>query len=770
MVQQQKADGENSGQPARTDQRQFEFDKLTSMDVDGGIDTLLGLGQKGDSKSLVAIKTEVMDPTGGEGLSMFDVSATHQHNENLKKEPSDRWTRDTTVKGGENGTGPKQHDAYPMGTASTTNSGAPPTHSAAVPHLRSRRIRKPSEKRLRAVKAAHEAATIKLEKKKAKHSPRSKASKAKPANDPSTTPPPQDPTESEPDMNPEDQQGLSKGDHSEVNKRRWACEHKVKVEGKGGLKAAGGARPDDTSAAKLHSAGGDGGEGFIGAYSPAARKLRLERYHKKRKARKWKKRICYGIRKLQANERPRVNGRFVKTMVTAESKYCPRDALLLNGKTMATFTLKSPPLMSNTGANASTATDTKRGDQDSSLLAPSLLPDATSMDATSIDIQIKPDSLLGSVPQIGGSVPQISPSLSWDDSDSGSSSSSCSTSISTCIAPPDNNRSISADLAEALRDLEDWGADSGSSGPAGGPAGSEPSFGAVGLHPINTAGVIHAGDNDASHATGFAAGGGITPNNPPTLTVPGVDLESGLAAGGLGASLAPADGGVSVDFAEALKDLETWNENEDSEEEEEEHKFSSKMLSSSMLAQMHGGDADGDGAMNEWAGQVGLTVDESGPQMRSSTMRPEDVADTYGGWAELPCRYSACTRSASDMRHPSAFNVNASAVVRTPPTPLAPSALSLSAIETMETSSPHISAKLIETMETSRTKYPDLDEEKAPILPRGASGDVGEGCARGASELESDLPQKPAALFLTLFQKYCCIFSPCAAQKVLPPV
>ncbi|KAL3666025.1 hypothetical protein V7S43_008818 [Phytophthora oleae] len=52
----------------------------------------------------------------------------------------------------------------------------------------------------------------------------------------------------------------------------------------------------------------------IGAYSPAARKLRLQKFHEKRKNRTWKKSIKYDCRKKLADDRPRIKGRFVRVL------------------------------------------------------------------------------------------------------------------------------------------------------------------------------------------------------------------------------------------------------------------------------------------------------------------------------------------------------------------------------------------------------------------------------------------------------------------------
>ncbi|GMF39756.1 unnamed protein product [Phytophthora fragariaefolia] len=55
----------------------------------------------------------------------------------------------------------------------------------------------------------------------------------------------------------------------------------------------------------------------IGSYSPAARKLRLQKFHEKRKNRTWKKSIKYDCRKKLADDRPRIKGRFVRVLENA---------------------------------------------------------------------------------------------------------------------------------------------------------------------------------------------------------------------------------------------------------------------------------------------------------------------------------------------------------------------------------------------------------------------------------------------------------------------
>jgi len=52
----------------------------------------------------------------------------------------------------------------------------------------------------------------------------------------------------------------------------------------------------------------------IGAYTPNARKIRLQKFHEKRKKRIWKKSIKYDCRKKLADDRPRIKGRFVRVL------------------------------------------------------------------------------------------------------------------------------------------------------------------------------------------------------------------------------------------------------------------------------------------------------------------------------------------------------------------------------------------------------------------------------------------------------------------------
>jgi len=66
-------------------------------------------------------------------------------------------------------------------------------------------------------------------------------------------------------------------------------------------------------------------EGWVGAYSPESRKMRIDRFMKKRNHRVWTKKVKYDVRKNFADSRLRVKGRFVKK----EDELLMRDLLSL---------------------------------------------------------------------------------------------------------------------------------------------------------------------------------------------------------------------------------------------------------------------------------------------------------------------------------------------------------------------------------------------------------------------------------------------------------
>ena len=81
----------------------------------------------------------------------------------------------------------------------------------------------------------------------------------------------------------------------------------------------GSGRPRSMSDPNLRSSVDDDGllqvdrpEGWIGAYSPESRKVRIERFMEKRSHRVWTKTVKYDVRKNFADSRLRVKGRFVK--------------------------------------------------------------------------------------------------------------------------------------------------------------------------------------------------------------------------------------------------------------------------------------------------------------------------------------------------------------------------------------------------------------------------------------------------------------------------
>ena len=62
-----------------------------------------------------------------------------------------------------------------------------------------------------------------------------------------------------------------------------------------------------------HNSGDERPAGYVGAYSPEARRQRVQRFLEKRQRRVWtKKQVKYDVRKNFADSRMRVKGRFVK--------------------------------------------------------------------------------------------------------------------------------------------------------------------------------------------------------------------------------------------------------------------------------------------------------------------------------------------------------------------------------------------------------------------------------------------------------------------------
>lgn len=55
-----------------------------------------------------------------------------------------------------------------------------------------------------------------------------------------------------------------------------------------------------------------GGEGQVGIVDTSLRKAKVSRYREKRRTRLFCKKIRYEVRKLNAEKRPRMKGRFVK--------------------------------------------------------------------------------------------------------------------------------------------------------------------------------------------------------------------------------------------------------------------------------------------------------------------------------------------------------------------------------------------------------------------------------------------------------------------------
>ena len=72
--------------------------------------------------------------------------------------------------------------------------------------------------------------------------------------------------------------------------------------GYGGGEMSGGGEGGQSGGGSSHGGGGDGG-----------REARVSRYREKRRTRLFSKKIRYEVRKLNAEKRPRMKGRFVKS-------------------------------------------------------------------------------------------------------------------------------------------------------------------------------------------------------------------------------------------------------------------------------------------------------------------------------------------------------------------------------------------------------------------------------------------------------------------------
>mmetsp|Transcript_6877 Transcript_6877/g.11452 ORF Transcript_6877/g.11452 Transcript_6877/m.11452 type:complete len:642 (+) Transcript_6877:64-1989(+) len=81
------------------------------------------------------------------------------------------------------------------------------------------------------------------------------------------------------------------------------------VGGGGGAAGTPGTKAADAPAGLGQNSGGPG---YIGAYSPEQRKLRIEKFLEKRSRRVWTKKVKYDVRKNFADSRVRIKGRFVK--------------------------------------------------------------------------------------------------------------------------------------------------------------------------------------------------------------------------------------------------------------------------------------------------------------------------------------------------------------------------------------------------------------------------------------------------------------------------
>ena len=105
-----------------------------------------------------------------------------------------------------------------------------------------------------------------------------------------------------------------KKEQAKLEKQRKAAEAEVKEEHQ-----PGSGRPRSMSDPNFKTSMDENGllhverpEGWIGAYSPESRKVRVARFLEKRNHRVWTKTVKYDVRKNFADSRLRVKGRFVK--------------------------------------------------------------------------------------------------------------------------------------------------------------------------------------------------------------------------------------------------------------------------------------------------------------------------------------------------------------------------------------------------------------------------------------------------------------------------
>mmetsp|Transcript_18929 Transcript_18929/g.31620 ORF Transcript_18929/g.31620 Transcript_18929/m.31620 type:complete len:542 (+) Transcript_18929:99-1724(+) len=102
------------------------------------------------------------------------------------------------------------------------------------------------------------------------------------------------------------QGGMPQSQHSHLSSMYQTSQphSQATYTGAGGASGMGGGRVDATT--------GESMAGYVGTYSPEARKERINRFNEKRKNRVWTKKVKYDVRKNFADSRIRVKGRFVK--------------------------------------------------------------------------------------------------------------------------------------------------------------------------------------------------------------------------------------------------------------------------------------------------------------------------------------------------------------------------------------------------------------------------------------------------------------------------